>query len=162
MGPQLAGSRRVRADKKDGTVILWDLTNPTQPRRLGQPLPGDASGVRSVAFTPDGAALATLGYGTMILWGLTDPARPRRLGQAHGSLPRRNGGSVAFAPDGRILTMATAGIASMTEEYWPLPAAARRMCGITLGRPVILLAAVHQQILVVHPAAALARLLAAH
>jgi hypothetical protein len=42
-----------------------------------------------------------------------------------------------------------------------LPAAARRMCGITIGRPVILLAAVPQQILLVHPAAALARLLAA-
>lgn len=43
-----------------------------------------------------------------------------------------------------------------------LPAAARRMCGITIGRPVILAAAVHQQTLIVHPAAALARLLAVH
>jgi hypothetical protein len=42
-----------------------------------------------------------------------------------------------------------------------LPAAARRMCGITIGQPVILLAAMHQQILLVHPAAALAGLLAA-
>jgi bifunctional DNA-binding transcriptional regulator/antitoxin component of YhaV-PrlF toxin-antitoxin module len=42
-----------------------------------------------------------------------------------------------------------------------LPAAARRMCGITISRPVILLAAVHQQILVVHPAATVAGLLAA-
>lgn len=42
-----------------------------------------------------------------------------------------------------------------------LSAAARRMCGITIGRPVILLAAVHQQILVVHPAATVAGLLAA-
>lgn len=40
-----------------------------------------------------------------------------------------------------------------------LPVAARRMCGITIGRPVILAAAVAQQVLVVHPAAALARLL---
>jgi bifunctional DNA-binding transcriptional regulator/antitoxin component of YhaV-PrlF toxin-antitoxin module len=42
-----------------------------------------------------------------------------------------------------------------------LPAAARRMCGITIGRPVILLAAVHQQILLVYPAAIVAGLLAA-
>lgn len=42
-----------------------------------------------------------------------------------------------------------------------LPAAARRMCGITIGRPVILAAAVPQQVLVVHPVATVAGLLAA-
>jgi len=43
----------------------------------------------------------------------------------------------------------------------PLPAAARRMCGLTSGSPVILVAAVHEQILFVQPAAIVARLLAA-
>lgn len=43
-----------------------------------------------------------------------------------------------------------------------LPAAARRMCGVTIGQPVVLVAAMHEQILVVHPAATVARLLATH
>jgi len=43
-----------------------------------------------------------------------------------------------------------------------LPAAARRMCGIESGPPVVLTAAVHEQVLVIHPAAVVARLLAAH
>lgn len=43
-----------------------------------------------------------------------------------------------------------------------LPAAARRMCGIEPGPPVVLAAAVDQQLLLVHPAASVARLLADH
>ncbi|GLZ28063.1 hypothetical protein Lesp02_02530 [Lentzea sp. NBRC 105346] len=43
-----------------------------------------------------------------------------------------------------------------------LPAAARRMCGVELGPPLTLAAAVRQQVLVVHPAATVAALLAAH
>jgi hypothetical protein len=43
-----------------------------------------------------------------------------------------------------------------------LPAAARRMCGITLGPPVVLAAAVGEQLLIVHSAATVAGLLAMH
>jgi hypothetical protein len=43
-----------------------------------------------------------------------------------------------------------------------LPAAARRMCGITLGPPVVLAAAVGEQLLLVHSAATVAGLVAMH
>lgn len=43
-----------------------------------------------------------------------------------------------------------------------LPAAARRMCGIDPGPPLLLAATVAEQLLVVHPAATVARLLASH
>lgn len=43
-----------------------------------------------------------------------------------------------------------------------LPAAARRMCGITIGPPVVLVAAVPEQTLLIHPATTVTRLLAAH
>jgi hypothetical protein len=43
-----------------------------------------------------------------------------------------------------------------------LPAAARRMCGIPTGSPVVLVAIVHRQLLIVHPARTVARVLAAH
>jgi WD40 repeat protein len=38
----------------DSAVILWDLSNPTQPRPLGQPLTGHSGSVTSVAFSSDG------------------------------------------------------------------------------------------------------------
>ncbi|RJQ84685.1 AbrB/MazE/SpoVT family DNA-binding domain-containing protein [Amycolatopsis panacis] len=43
-----------------------------------------------------------------------------------------------------------------------LPAAARRMCGIEPGPPLLLAAAVREQVLVVHPATLAAHLLAEH
>ncbi|GAA5108147.1 hypothetical protein GCM10025762_13520 [Haloechinothrix salitolerans] len=43
-----------------------------------------------------------------------------------------------------------------------LPAAARRMCGIDPGPPLVLAAAVADQLLVVHPVGTVARLLAGH
>jgi hypothetical protein len=43
-----------------------------------------------------------------------------------------------------------------------LPAAARRICGIDAGPPVVLAALLPEQTLVIHPAAVVARLLAAH
>jgi hypothetical protein len=61
---------------------------------------------------------------------------------------------VAPAPVGRHVVDGRGGL--------PLPAAARRMCGIEPGPPLVLAAAVAEQVLVIHPAATVARLLAAH
>ena len=53
-------------------MILWDLTDPTQPRRLGQPLTGHTGPVYSAVFAPDRHALATASDdGTVILWDLS-------------------------------------------------------------------------------------------
>jgi hypothetical protein len=61
---------------------------------------------------------------------------------------------VASAPAGRHVIDGRGGL--------PLPAAARRMCGIEPGPPLVLAAAVADQILVIHAATMVARLLAAH
>ena len=51
----------------DDAIILWDVTDPANPRRLGQPLSG-----HSLVFSPDGHTLATGdGNGSVILWDLT-------------------------------------------------------------------------------------------
>lgn len=43
-----------------------------------------------------------------------------------------------------------------------LPASFRRLCGIDYGPPLVLAAAIPEQVMVVHPAAVVARLLATH
>jgi WD40 repeat protein len=86
----------------DGTIRLWDTTDPRHPHPLGLPLPGPAD-TFSLAFSPTGATLAVGGYaGTIQLWDTTDPRHPHPLG-----LPLAGpvGGvwSVAFSHDGRSL-----------------------------------------------------------
>jgi WD40 repeat protein len=61
----------------DKTVLLWDVTDPTRPRRLGDPLTGDTDAVYGVAFAPDGHRLATSSLDkTVLLWDVSDPTRP--------------------------------------------------------------------------------------
>ena len=43
----------------DQTVLLWDLTDLTRPRRVGDPLTGHTDDVYAVAFARDGHTLAT-------------------------------------------------------------------------------------------------------
>ena len=91
----------------DQSVVLWDLSDPARPQRIGQPLLGHSSAVNVVAFSPDGLTLATGSSDqSVVLWDLRDPARPQRIGQnllgAAGPVH-----SVTFTPDGR--TLATAG-----------------------------------------------------
>jgi WD40 repeat protein/class 3 adenylate cyclase len=87
----------------DGTIRLWDVSDPAHPRLLGQPLTVSGVGIRSVAFSPDAHTLVGVDYGgTVQLWDVADPAHPRPLGQ-----PLAGGGisvvSLAFSPDGRTL-----------------------------------------------------------
>lgn len=42
----------------DGTITLWNVTDPAQPVQIGRPINANAN-VNSVAFTPDGETLVT-------------------------------------------------------------------------------------------------------
>jgi WD40 repeat protein len=116
-------------------VILWDLTDRTQPRPLGQPLSGHRSLVTAAAFSADGRTLVTAGdEGSVILWDLTDRTQPRPLGQP---LTGHAGSAtaVALTPDGNTLA---AGGSDATVILWNLTKlnqlrdhATQRACTIT-------------------------------
>ncbi|MBV9142433.1 MAG: TIR domain-containing protein [Pseudonocardiales bacterium] len=86
----------------DGSVVLWDLTNPASPRRLGQALTNQDGSLLDVVFSPTGSTLAARSVnGTVTLWDLTDLAQPRHFGSAF--LHDDYVSSVAFSPDGRTI-----------------------------------------------------------
>lgn len=65
---------------QDSVIRLWDVSQPSMPKRLGPPLIGIVDAVESIAFSPDGRLMAAGGGGhAMFLWNVTDPAHPSRL-----------------------------------------------------------------------------------
>ncbi|MEU7041755.1 WD40 repeat domain-containing protein [Streptomyces varsoviensis] len=109
-GHTLAGGR------SNGTVRLWDTTDPTHPTDLGTPLSGHTDEVRTIAFSPDGRTMATGSVDrTVQLWDMSHRARPARLATLtpHSSHVR----SVVFSPDGSAL--ATGGLDG-TVRLWDL------------------------------------------
>jgi len=91
----------VLADGDDnGTIRLWDVTDPSHHHLLSQAKAGSDS-APAVAFSPDGRLLAGGGDGRLQLWDVTDPARLHSLGQIPGGEDGVN--AVAFSPDGRTL-----------------------------------------------------------
>ena len=86
----------------DGTVRLWDVANPTQPRPLSPILADTTAAVDSVVFGPDGHTLASVDGARVQLWDVANPAHPRPVGPGlSGSTASIN--RVAFSPDGHTL-----------------------------------------------------------
>jgi len=116
----------------NGTVGLWDVTDPAHPRRIGPILTGGTGATYAVAFSSDGHTLASGdGNGTVRLWDVTDPAHPRRIG------PILTGGTgatyaVAFSPDGHTLA---SGDGNGTVRLWDVtdPARPRSLDSILTG-----------------------------
>jgi WD40 repeat protein len=91
----------------DGTLRLWDITDPARSGPIGASLRGHTGYLYSVAFAPDGRTVATASAdNTVLLWDIGDPARAHRIGEPLGG---HTGGvhAAVFAP--RRPLLATAG-----------------------------------------------------
>lgn len=93
-------------------VRTWDITDPSHPVPLGEPLTGPASWVNAVAFSPDGRTLAAGSSDTQLWqWDL-------RSRQPLGTLPHPAPvAAVAYEAAGTLDTLATDGIL----RSWSVP-----------------------------------------
>ncbi len=100
-----ADSRTLAVALPDRQVILWDVSDPKQPRKAGA-ITGLESTPISIAFAPKSALLAVgTESGQVSVWDLADPTRPARIrefGDPH-SAPN----CVLFSPDERTLIAAS-------------------------------------------------------
>ncbi|WP_261575596.1 toll/interleukin-1 receptor domain-containing protein [Frankia gtarii] len=93
----------ILASSRDCAVQLWDISNPSEPDMIGDPLSGHTDLVESAVFSPDGQTLATGSDDKKVwLWDVSDPSRPRAIGMF---LTGHINGlwSMAFGPDGKTL-----------------------------------------------------------
>lgn len=96
-----ADGQILATNSSDGTVSLWDFTDPTLSRHVGQLLNAGANWVASADLAAERQTVATASRdGTVSLWDITDPAAPRRL------MDYRTAHHVALTPDGRTLATA--------------------------------------------------------
>lgn len=85
-----------------GTSILWDVSDPAQPRRLAE-----FEGGNPTTISPDGRTVATSAFGGQpILWNVTRPRHPVREAVLSAGFSGGLWGE-EFSPDGRILAAAS-------------------------------------------------------
>jgi WD40 repeat protein len=117
--------RTLASSSDDHTVRLWNVTDPSHPIPLDQPLTGHTNAVHSVVFSPDGRTLASgSADDTVRLWNVTDPSHPIPLDQPLTGHTNPVD-SVVFSPDGRTLASGsddhTVRLWNVTDPSHPIP-----------------------------------------
>ncbi|MEQ4724021.1 hypothetical protein [Nonomuraea sp. B19D2] len=89
--------RMLTVGNASGAIVLWDISDPRAPERVGQPLTGGGESVVA-AFTGDGTMLAVGDGNTGVyLWDVSDPARAGQIGHSLYGLDARPA-AMAFLP----------------------------------------------------------------
>ncbi len=59
------------------TIVLWDMSDPDAPQRLGQPLQGHLADVSKLSFSADGRRLASVDVDSgLAVWDVSNPTQP--------------------------------------------------------------------------------------
>ncbi|MDN3262085.1 hypothetical protein QWJ26_20170 [Streptomyces sp. CSDS2] len=116
-----ADGRTLAVAGAEGSVRLWDVSDPRHPEAAGPAFGGPEGHTTALAFSPDARLLATVDSArTVRLWDVTDRARPRPLGRPLGDGAERVT-ALAFSPDARLV--ATVGADGTASLWWRSPAA---------------------------------------
>ncbi|MEU4557154.1 TIR domain-containing protein [Actinoplanes sp. NPDC023936] len=95
------GRTMAAATTDTGTVMLWDVADLAQPRRIAT-LTGHVGYALSASFSPDGRTLTTAGMdNALMLWDISDPSTPVRYAMIKG--PDTQTFHTALSPDGRTV-----------------------------------------------------------
>jgi WD40 repeat protein len=103
------GSLLAVGHQNEGTVELWDTSDPAHPRLLTTlPAPPDSAQVMGLALSPRARMLAVATSASngvtetsVTLWNVTSPGRPSKMG----ALPNGAYQDVAFNPAGTIIAV---------------------------------------------------------
>lgn len=82
-------------------TTLWDMSHPRFPKPLHR-IAG--LGAQELTFSPDGQILAAGRFTSYQLWNISDPQHPIMLSSFAISGGQMSAGSLAFSPDGRLLS----------------------------------------------------------
>ena len=107
--------RTLAIGNDDGTIGLWNVSDPAHAAPIRKSLTGPAGPVFSVTFSPDGRVLAAGDGGgddTIRLWNVTSPAHATPVGAPlYG--PGNTVSGVTFSPNGRLLAAS-----SQDDKIW--------------------------------------------
>jgi WD40 repeat protein len=125
------GGRLVATGADDGSVRLFDVSDPARPRQLADVNDGSGTPVYTVAFAPDGKTVAAASTDNLVrLWRVSgSPARLALAGRPLGGMASYAIG-LAFSPGGTTLAV---GSADKTVHLWDVADPARP---VALGKPL--------------------------